>query len=263
MTMQYNFKSTMKDTSIKTIVFSVIRDSNMFNTCVLNNPCTSGLHIVTINNTLQNKGIPTRYNEFLDTYDFTEPAWIIFCHEDFEIQEPIKPILEDLSPNALYGPIGCARKGLFPFRHQCFLGQIKEQKRDGTGSPWIVGHKTNSLTIVETFDCCCLIAHSSLIQKHDLRFDEKLAFDLYVEDFCAMAKTKHRIDSLILPFKATHHSGSRPTERLYRHLPYLEQKYRDNCFCASCTYFGTPSSIMRCERKLANLFHTLKRLFHN
>ena len=245
------------------IILSVVRNSCMFNMCIRDNPYLSGLFTTAINNLPQNKGIPTRYNEFLNTYDFARPSWIVFCHEDFEIQEPINPILENLSPDALYGPIGCSRKGLFPFRHQCFLGQIKEQKRDGTGNPWIVGHKEKPLTLVETFDCCCLIAHSSLIQKHNLRFDEELAFDLYVEDFCAMAKTKYGIDSRLLPFKATHHSGSNPTERLYRHLPYLKQKYPNNYFCASCTYFGTPSFTTRCERKLANLFYYVKRLCRN
>ncbi len=162
-------------------------------------------------------------------------------------------MLEQVPTDALYGPIGCARKGIFPLRHQVFLGQLTERNRDGTGEPWQVGRKVKPMTQVETFDCCCLIVHSSLVQKHNLRFDEELAFDLYVEDFCAIAKVKHNIPSHILPFKAIHHSGSHPTERLYRHLPYLAKKYPHNCFCASCTYFGTPPWSMQLQNTLIKL----------
>lgn len=208
----------------------------------------------TFDNTHSNAPIPKRYNEFLDGYDYSKPSWFVFCHEDFEFQESIEPLLQELPADALYGPIGCARKGIFPFRHQAFLGQLTEQNRDGTGKPWQVGQPVPVLTPVETFDCCCLIVHSTLIEEHHLRFDEELAFDLYVEDFCAMAKVKHGIQSRILPFKATHHSGSKPTERLYRHLPYLATKYPDRDFCASCTYFGTPDLTTKALRRIISAF---------
>lgn len=232
-----------------TILYAVVQNFEMYRLCISENPNCRSIRKLHADNTKDNKGIPTQYNAFLDSYDFAEPAWIVFCHEDFEIQEPLTPILESLSPNALYGPIGCARKGIFPFRHQVFLGQLL----DKTGQTWHLGKSVTAMTKAETFDCCCLIVHSSLIKKYHLRFDEKLMFDLYVEDFCATAKVKHHIESHILPFKAIHHSGSRPTERLYRHLPYLRMKYPHNCFCASCTYFGTPSLPMRFERTLAKV----------
>lgn len=240
-------------TSSRIQILSVVRDFDMYNKYVRGNTHVSGLHMHALDNTSDNKGIPSRYNAFLNDYNFSEPTWFVFCHEDFEFCEPLHPLLDNLPQDSLYGPIGCARKGIFPFRHQAFLGQITEQNRDGSGEPWIVGRKVKPMTPVETFDCCCLIVHSSLIQKYHLRFDEELAFDLYVEDFCAMAKVKHNIPSRILPFKAIHHSGSKPTDRLYRHLPYLANKYPRNCFCASCTYFGTPTAAMKITWKLARL----------
>ena len=235
------------------VLFSVVRDFPLYNTCIRQNPFCKELDVLLSDNSKENKGIPVRYNEFLDSYDFSRQAWFIFCHEDFEICEYIVPILNTLSPDFLYGPIGCARKGFFPFRHQVFLGLIAEQKRGGSGEVWSVGRPVKPNTEVETFDCCCLIVHSTLIEKYHLRFDETLLFDLYIEDFCATARIKHEIHSRILPFKAIHHSGSRPTERLYRHLPYLRQKYPHDFFCASCTYFGTPSWLTRIERQLITL----------
>lgn len=242
--------STYPNMNIITVYISTeqyqrfLRDNPSVNTNILNPTC----------NTVNNYPIPKRYNEFLDGYDYNKPSWFVFCHEDFEFQESIEPLLQELPADALYGPIGCTRKGIFPFRHQVFLGQLTEQNRDGTGKPWQVGQPVPVLTPVETFDCCCLIVHSTLIEKHHLRFDEELAFDLYVEDFCAMAKVKHGIQSRILPFKATHHSGSKPTERLYRHLPYLATKYPDRDFCASCTYFGTPDLTTKALRRIISAF---------
>lgn len=203
-----------------------------------------------VDNRTDNQPIPRRYNEFLDAYDYTKPGWFVFCHEDFEIREALAPLLDNLPTDSLYGPIGCARRGIFPLRHQVFLGQITECNRNGTGDAWSVGRTVPPMTEVETFDCCCLVVHSSLVEKLHLRFDEELAFDLYVEDFCATAKIKHGIPSRILPFKATHHSGSKPTERLYRHLPYLAKKYPTRDFCASCTYFGTPDPLTKTIRKI-------------
>ena len=235
------------------VIFSVVRDFTIYGKCIGDNPFCTALDCRLASNVKDNKGIATRYNEFLDNYDFSNPAWLIFCHEDFEVREPVAQLLENLSPDFLYGPIGCIRKGVFPFRHQAFLGQIMEHRRDGSGSAWSVGLPVKPNTEVETFDCCCLIVHSSLIERHHLRFDENLLFDLYVEDFCANARIKHGIKSRILPFKATHHSGSHPTERLYRHLPYLKQKYPHDYFCAPCTYFGSPSRIIRYEQQFIAL----------
>lgn len=233
--------------------FSVVRDVEQYNTYIRDNRFCHGADLRFVDNYRENKAIPARYNDFINGFDFSKPTWLVFCHEDFEIREPLAPLLERLPHNALYGPIGCARKGIFPFRHQVFLGEIEEINRDGSGEPWTVGIPVAPLTKAETFDCCCLIVHSSLIEKYRLRFDETLAFDLYIEDFCAMAKVKHGIESRILPFKATHHSGSKPSERLFRHLPYLKNKYPRDCFCASCTYFGTPSPLMNLERALAKI----------
>lgn len=242
----------MHDESV--CIVSAVRDFDLYGRLIAHNPNTIAAQLITLDNRKDNLPIPRRYNDFLEDYDYSKPAWFVFCHEDFEILEPLAPLLEKLPRQHLYGPFGCKRIGLFGIGMQITRGHLQECNRDGSGTPWICGSdKGMTMSKVETFDCCCLIVHSSLVQKHHLRFDENLLFDLYVEDFCATAKIQHGIQSRILRFSAMHHSGSHPTERLYRHLPYLEKKYPRNCFCGTCTYFGTMPKLMRLQRALTNI----------
>ena len=213
------------------VVVSVVRDKAMYATCVGDNKFLADAERVMIDNSIENRAIPFRYNAFLKDFDYSKPAWIMFCHEDFEVKDDIAKRLDELDCGLLYGFVGSRRIGLFGLGVQRIL--------------W--GNKVKTGTEVETFDCCCIIVHSSLIQKHRLGFDEKLEFDLYVEDFCAMAKVKAGIRCRLLHFNAEHHSSSRATERLFRHLPYLKLKYPHNCFSATCVYFGTRPLLMRFE----------------
>jgi len=226
---------------------SVVRDFDLFNTCIRDNNFFANTHHVVIDNRSDNQGIPARYNTFLEQFDYSRPSWLIFVHEDFELLEDIRPKLSSLDKHALYGPIGCSRRSLFGIGKQVFNGQIDECERNNPAHRWKIGRPISRPTRTETFDCCCMIAHSSLVQKHCLRFDENLKFDLYVEDFCANASTRYGINSLAIPIQALHHSGSKPTQRLTRHLPYLAKKYPRNCFTATCTYFGTMPPMMRLQ----------------
>lgn len=253
-----DIKPSFVDGKLK--IISVVRDKNIYNRLIFNNANLRNAEKFPFDNTCDNLPIPELYNRFLDSYDYTNETWFAFIHEDFEIREPLEPILSSLSPNCIYGPIGCKRRGAFGIGYQVYLGFINESDRAGSGIIRSHGSRnTPNLTPVETFDCCALIVHSSLIKKHNLRFDPNLEFDLYAEDFSASAKVNFGIESRILRFSATHYSNSVPTERLYRHLPYLAKKYPKNCFCGTCTYFGTQPLLMRMQKQLLNLFErTLK-----
>lgn len=235
----------------KVCFISVVRDFDLYNRVIVNNPHLGDAQKVAYDNRAENRPIPARYNEFLDGYDYSKPAWFVFCHEDFEPQEPLAPLLEGLSPAAVYGTIGCKQFWLLGLGVHVNLGIMKECRRDGTGSPWVCGKPWGCKwrPRVDTVDCCCLVVHSSLVEKFHLRFDENLSFDLYVEDFCAAARIEHGIRCRVLPFRSMHHSGSPTTERLYRHLPYLAKKYPRNCFCGTCAYFGTMPPLMRWWRR--------------
>ena len=226
------------------ILVSVVRDFALYRSCLAENPCLSDCEKVAYDNREENMPIPVRYNRFLDSLSSqTPPAWLVFCHEDFEPQEPLSPLLGTLDPDCLWGPVGAYRQSFGGLGRQRIVGSLAAAQK-----------KVPRGFTVDTFDCCCLIVHTSLIEKFHLRFDEELAFDLYVEDFCASAKTRYGIPSKILPFKAVHHSDSKPTGRLYRHLPYLQAKYPHNLFTATCTYFGTQPPLMRLQRKLLSFF---------
>ena len=170
---------------MKTII-TVVRDFDMYNKCIGHNQNCANMNHVFLNNRNSNRPIPVLYNEFIDKYEYVNESWFIFCHEDFELLQTVE--FQDLRKDALYGVVGCKRKGVLGFEKQVFCGCIEECKRHGDGSKWIVGNAVFEPTEVDTFDCCCLIVHSSLVKRYRLRFDENLAFDLYVEDFCATSK---------------------------------------------------------------------------
>ena len=226
---------------MKAFSISVSKEPVLYGSCIANNPYARSLEHVAIDNRKRNDPIPVCYNCFLDGYDYSREAWFIFCHEDFELREDISPLLERLDHLSLHGVVGAAKRGLAGFAMQVIYGNMVGCRRDGKGEEWCVGKHIEKTTEVETFDCCCMMVHSSLIAKYGLRFDEHLLFDMYVEDFCASVKVKYGIRSYVHPVKCCHHSGSLATERLYRHLPYLKKKYPHNCFVGTLVYFGTPS----------------------
>ena len=162
-----------------------------------------------------------RYNRFIDSLE--EEAWIIFCHEDWQLRQDIRPLLEQADRHTLWGPVG-AYMEVCPhadFIHLC--GTIRQTKH-GRWAKTVRGTwKDNS---VHTFDCQCLIVHSSLLREKGLRFDERLSFDLYAEDFCAAAFLAG-VPSRILPLACTHHSGGTLTQRYWDGLQYLRDKYKD------------------------------------
>lgn len=220
------------------VLISVVRDFAMHRRCVGLNPCNNGLEIVAIDNRERNEGIGVCYNRFLNSRPRGEDAWYVFCHEDFELKEPLATRLTALDKNALWGPIGAKtriRSGLY---HQWqLLGQVEECQKDGSNLR-LVGQPVPEGTPVETFDCQCLIVHSSLIQKLNLRFDEALTFDLYVEDFCMAAHESAGIPSRIHPLNACHWSGGSVQPRYYTQEAHVNAKYPHAC------YTGTSSWIL-------------------
>lgn len=240
----------MRQNDDRLVVVSVVRQLDMHRKFFRTNQAFVGAEHVMIDNRKDNLPIPMRYNAFLGGFDYSRPAWILFAHEDFEVGESFISKLAGSDRDSLWGVIGGRRRSLFGFGISGHYGSIIDADRSHPGRYDRVGKAVRKGFPVETFDCCALIVHSSLVQRYGLRFDPKLEFDLYVEDFCAMAKVKHGIVSRILPFKATHHSLSVPQKRYYDLLPYLRQKYPHNCFTGTCSYIGTMTPMMRFQRWL-------------
>jgi len=218
----------------------------MYDTCVRHNPFVNHHTLCPLDNTSENKGVPFRYNQFLDAYDFSRPSWLVFCHEDVEFLQAVGPLLASLDRHALYGPIGARTDIRWGLLYQWRLvGQIVESNKDGSNAR-TVGRPVPTGTPVETFDCQCVIVHSDTVQRTGLRFDERLTFDLYVEDFCITAKERHGIPSRILAVACRHWSGGAVGERYYHQEAYLNKKYAHGCYTGTSSYsIGRPCALRR------------------
>ena len=238
------------------IMISVVRDFDMYRHCVVNNKYNANVALQMFDNRECNEGIPIIYNRFLNAYDYAVPSWFIFCHEDFEMLEPIGERLKDADVCSVYGPIG---------------GKLCQKFRFALGGIWFgeyKGHVIHSLkdasqmedvgdcsptgTIVDSVDCQCLIIHSSLVRDYGLRFDENLSFDLYTEDFCLGAMLNHSILTRILSLKCYHHSKGVLQPRFYLQKEYLDAKYlRSEAFSTvGCTIGGGRTLLRRLQKKL-------------
>lgn len=222
----------------KVAIVSVVRDFAMYERCIRGNPHCRGCELVSIDNREQNDGIGVCYNRFIESRPADEEMWYVFCHEDFELKESFVPKLEFIDRDCLWGPIGAATEVKLGLYHRWMLrGSIEECKKDGSLLRQI-GTSVSEGTPVETFDCQCVIVHSSLVRRHHLRFDKNLTFDLYAEDFCIAAKERAGIISRILPLKVCHWSGGSVQPRYYKQESYLNGKWRN------CCYTGTSSWII-------------------
>ena len=78
------------------VFVSVVRNPGLYARCVSSNVFNAGADFVCFDNTRDNVGVAGRYNSFLDSYDYSKPAWFVFCHEDWELLEDIRPKLAGL-----------------------------------------------------------------------------------------------------------------------------------------------------------------------
>lgn len=238
------------------VIVSVVRDFAMFHRCVAGNPNNQDCRIKFFDNRDANENVPVLYNRFLDEYDYSRSAWFVFCHEDFELLEPIDGILEGMDDNSIYGPIG----GILKPRMRWLLGGvwsgelkgfIVESAKDGSGLRH-VGDGSTTGTVVDTVDCQCLVVHSNLIKKHHLRFDGILSFDLYTEDFCLHAYLKSNVLTRVLAVKCHHYSPGSLSQRFFAQKQYLDSKYPDTEAQGSVGYTigGGKTPFRRMQKKL-------------
>ncbi len=240
-------------------IVSVVRDFEIYNKLIKNNKFYStNTNFIIFDNSKENITIPKRYNSFLESYDYSKEDWFVFCHEDWEAKEDLEQKLLNLNKDCLYGPIGMSF-GKF-YKKSVAYGIIIQSDKNGD-SPVKYGRNIDDKNnLVGTFDCQCLIVHSSLIKKYHLRFDENLSWDLYVEDFCIAANEKHNICSKILLLKCQHYSHGAITKRFYDQLTYLRKKYRHS-FKIYCT---TVKGHAICNPLLLSLYNipSFKRFFY-
>ena len=225
-------------------LISAVNDYNIYRRCIAENPfvAQNNIKIIDFDNTKNNVSISRRYNSFLNNYDYSQSAWFVFCHCDWEVMEDINLVLKTLDKSHLYGPIGAKANTTKNKLLITQVGGIFEKKRDGTDLRFYGYNRNFDMKICDTFDCQAIIVHSLLIKKYNLRFDEKLAWDLYVEDFCINAKLNHRIDSYVIKIDCCHWSNSgylgTPTQSYFNSLKYLDSKYSNQIFGGTVSSIG-------------------------
>lgn len=240
-------RKTNKNLKAEGCVFiSVVRDIKFYERCVRQNPANAGAQFVAIDNRAENLSIPTRYNSFLDSWDYKKEAWFIFCHEDFKFIDPVGGILEFADRSCIYGMQGhaiCA-----PHR---IVGHWIDSNRAGD-SVMIHGAAEKDAQEVFVTDPCCMIVHSSLVNRRGLRFDTNLPWDLYTEDFEAQAHEQFGISTFVLPVMTHHYSHGDFGKHFWMARRYLVTKhtYDKAAYYGITCWFGNRERIseMRLNR---------------
>ncbi len=204
--------------------------------------------IVLYDNSSENVGIAERYNHFIEQQ--MGEGWIIFMHHDLCFDEDPLLRIQRLPMNSIYGVtglylekgqryayLGLSRKyGLmlqaghyYSIRH---LGRIK--CRPELAEEQTLGTPVKAPALVDTVDCCCLIVHSSLIRRYQLRFDPRFAWHFYSEDFSLNAQRSHGIETRVVQMDCGHYGYGRLDEDFYQSRRYLVKKYRGMLFSSTC-----------------------------
>lgn len=200
------------------------------------------MELIDFDNTKDNLAVPVRYNQFLKSYDYSKESWFLFCHPDWEISDDIFEKLDKLDKDKIYGPIGAELINLSSGVSKMCCGFVYETSRDGNlnGVIKALGDYFKEQK-ADTLDCLAMFVHSSLVKKYNLRFDENLKWDLYVEDFCINAFKNYNIETNTFYFENTHHSDAGFRElpiSYYLSQEYLREKYPQDIFAGTCGIIG-------------------------
>lgn len=215
--------------------------------------------ITLYDNSIENAGIPERYNHFIE-YRLPElgDTWVVFMHHDLEFHEDLGPRLSSLGPDRIYGPVGARlsegdlqcclvwnRSSWWrprPRWHRHFFNETVGEVKCHPASEEVRGSRRCGASIivperVDTLDCCCLIVHSNLLRKHRLRFNPSLPWHLYSEDFSLTANTMFGIKTFAVNLDCTHHSSFDGFDQsFYDHSSVLLRAHSGKSFASTCMY---------------------------
>lgn len=182
-----------------------------------------------------------------------EDTWCVFIHQDFGIMEDLNPVLEKLNPDYIYGAVGVkifkgffyGKKGLdrrlgFKDELKITLGRILQGggKCGGDFGDDFGLKKHGRIALfqpsVDAIDCCCIILHSSLIRKYDLKFDENLSFHMYAEELCYRAKHEHKIKTKVVQMKCFHLGKGDLGEEFEKSAQYVKAKFNLKSVPSTC-----------------------------
>lgn len=226
-------------------VICVVNNQEIFEKVIKNNENLKKCEHFVFDNTTENVAITKRYNSFIEQNINNKDSWYVFIHQDFGVMEDIDLILKKLDINNIYGAVGVKIfKGIFfgkkgNDRHLGFktslkltIGKILQGNND-------FNFKKHGLPAlfqptVDAIDCCCIMIHSSLIKKYNLRFDENLNFHLYAEELCYRAKKDYKIKTKVVQMKCFHLGQGTLDEDFKNSAQYLKEKFNLNSIPSTC-----------------------------
>jgi len=171
--LEIQLKKRLQPSNDANLVFIVVYNNPaIFQKCFSSSPFVHNEDVIAVYNS-RNDSLPYIFNLIIEQL-LDKNTWLVFCHQDFILQEPLQPLLKGKDSLAVYGVIGC-RVG-----YNKLFGQILQT--DGS----LIGVKLAENTPVETLDEMCLIVHSSLF-KQGLKFDKRFSFHFYGADLCMQA----------------------------------------------------------------------------
>jgi hypothetical protein len=190
-------------------------------------------------NSVQNVAIPERYNHFI-THQM-QNGWVMFVHHDMVFYEDPAKILRKLPMESIYGAIGARLENVATTsqevmpdlqRKRVFYGRIKcLPDISGSGK---IGLHIDAPVVVDSVDCCCVIVHSSLIRRYQLRFDPNFAWHFYSEDFSLNAFRRHGIKTHVIPLRCGHFGFGSWGKAFHAARRDLIEKYHGLEFAATC-----------------------------
>jgi len=201
------------------VFVTVVRDHAMYERLVRDNPNNARGEFAAFDNNAENVPVTVRYNSFLDGWDYSRKAWFVFLHEDYEFLEPLGSVLDRVDPRCIYGTVGA--RSTRPGDDALWA---LNSNRDGSDLG-LYGRPISAPVPVLTADCNCLIAHSDLVRDYRLRFDERLTFDLYAEDFEIGAFERYGVRTKVLGVLNHHYSFGHVGKRFFGQRRYLMEKW--------------------------------------
>ncbi len=237
---------------MSTKIVCVFNKPEIFDKVVKNNKNLKNCDIWGYDNTKDNVAVTKYYNDFIEkNISMTSDFWCLFIHQDFGIMEDIDLLVRKLNRKHIYGAVGNKTyRGFFfgqkdkykpfgiksrfgiSFRSMKLWGMILQGNNDDNFIT--IGQKAFFSKTVDAIDCCCIMLHSSMIEKYKLRFDENLNFHMYVEELCYNAKKNYKIKIKVVQMKCFHMGRGSYDEEFIKSAQYLKDKFHIKRVPSTC-----------------------------
>ena len=194
------------------LVFVVVYNNfDVYTECFRSGVGVKGSKVLDLNNR-HGFGLGFAYNDLIE-HLLELNVWLVFCHQDFILNESLYGKLFGLNKLGVYGVIG-SRLGT-----NGLLGEIVQT--DGS----TVGARLSEATPVDTLDEMCLIVHTEALRK-GLRFDDRFTFHYYGADLCMQAHSLG-FDVMALQVDCQHKSRTLSGDVLSKSYSGLRNEFRN------------------------------------